>query len=76
MPFLLGLIVLLVATAVLWITPFVPHDLSLALLVLGRVLQGIASAVVFTVGLACLVDAVDESEVGSMYSSRSYKKSY
>lgn len=37
---------------------------SLALLVLGRVLQGISAAIVWTVGLALLVDTVGHERVG------------
>lgn len=39
---------------------------NIALLVVGRLLQGAAAAVVWTVGLALLVDTVGKSEIGEM----------
>ncbi|KAI9858892.1 MAG: hypothetical protein M1813_007194 [Trichoglossum hirsutum] len=57
-PLLLGLVALGGATALLCIGS------TIALLVVGRLLQGISAAVVWTVGLALLVDTVGQNEVG------------
>ncbi|KAF2174028.1 hypothetical protein M409DRAFT_62206 [Zasmidium cellare ATCC 36951] len=63
-PFLFGLIVLLVATAVLWFAPFVLQRAILGLEISGRGLQGFASAIVWTTALAVLVDTVGQEELG------------
>ncbi|KAK4498361.1 hypothetical protein PRZ48_011019 [Zasmidium cellare] len=63
-PFLIGLIVLLVATAVLWSAPFVPHKTVLAVSLVGRATQGFASAVVWTTAMAVLVDTVGQERLG------------
>ena len=58
MPLVLGLIILIGATAMLCI------GTSIALFVAGRVLQGMSAAMVWTVGLALLADTVDKEELG------------
>ena len=58
LPFLLGLVSVLVATILLWVAS------NPALFVLGRILQGISSTVIWTTGLAILVDTVGEGRIG------------
>ncbi|KXT18063.1 hypothetical protein AC579_4538 [Pseudocercospora musae] len=58
MPFLIGLLILFGATMILWFGE------SIGLQVLGRTLQGIASTVVWTTGLAGLVDTVGQEHIG------------
>ena len=58
LPLLIGLVALAGSTLLLCLGK------SLALLVLGRVLQGVAAAMVWTVGLALLVDTVGHETVG------------
>lgn len=57
-PLLVGLVVACGATVMLTV------GTSLALLVAGRILQGAAAAMVWTVGLALLADTVKEQELG------------
>ncbi|PKY03266.1 MFS transporter [Aspergillus campestris IBT 28561] len=57
-PFLIGLAILVVATALLCI------GTNLALWIVGRLLQGAAGAMVWTVGLALLVDRFEEDALG------------
>lgn len=57
-PYLAGLLALAGATVMLCIGD------SIALLVVGRLLQGAAAAVVSTVGLALLVDTVGQTDIG------------
>ncbi|KAF1988099.1 MFS general substrate transporter, partial [Aulographum hederae CBS 113979] len=57
-PLILGLFALAGATLLLHLGP------NIAILVLGRVLQGISAAVVWVVGLAILVDTVPAAELG------------
>jgi MFS family permease len=57
-PLLLGLLALGASTALLC------AGTSLVLLVAGRTLQGISSAVVWTVGLALISDSVEKEEMG------------
>lgn len=57
MPFLFGLLALAGATLMLCL------GRSIAVLIIGRTLQGISAAVVFTVGLALLVDTVGPTEI-------------
>ncbi|KAL9113783.1 MAG: hypothetical protein Q9227_002228 [Pyrenula ochraceoflavens] len=57
-PFLVGLIVLAGATTLLCVGS------SIAVLILGRALQGISAALVWTVGLALLVETFDSKKVG------------
>lgn len=57
-PLLLGLIALTGATVMLNV------GTSIAVLVVGRLLQGISAAAVWVVGLALLVDTIDESRLG------------
>ena len=58
LPLLLGLVVLAGATVMLCI------GTSITILVIGRLLQGLSAAVVWTTGLALLVDTVGKEEVG------------
>lgn len=39
---------------------------TIALLVVGRILQGVSAAIVWTVGLALMVDTVGRAEIGQM----------
>ena len=57
MPFLFGLLALAGATLMLCL------GRSIAVLIIGRTLQGISAAIVFTVGLALLVDTVGPTEI-------------
>ena len=59
LPFLLGLIALLLATLLL----FLGH--SIAVLAVARVLQGISAAVVWTIGLALVMDTVGPEKLGT-----------
>lgn len=58
LPLLIGLLALAGATILLCL------GTSLTLLIIGRVLQGIAAAIVWTVGLALLVDTVGPEVIG------------
>ncbi len=58
LPLLIGLLALGGATVLLCLAR------TIALLVVGRVLQGFSAAVVWTVGQALLVDTVGEKEIG------------
>ncbi|KAF7192252.1 putative MFS-type transporter C18.02, partial [Pseudocercospora fuligena] len=58
LPFLIGLLVLFGATLILWFGE------NIGLQVLGRILQGTASTVVWTTGLAVLVDTVGQKHIG------------
>ncbi|RDW93830.1 MFS transporter [Aspergillus mulundensis] len=58
-PFLLGLSIFIAATATIWAA----HHI--ALMVIGRFSQGLASAAVWSVGLALLVDTVESEHVPS-----------
>ena len=58
LPLLMGLVILGGATVMLCI------GTSITILVVGRLLQGLSAAVVWTTGLALLVDTVGEEEVG------------
>ena len=58
LPLLVGLAILAGATVMLCI------GTSIAVLVVGRLLQGLSAAVVWTTGLALLVDTVGKDEVG------------
>ncbi|KAI5360836.1 Putative major facilitator superfamily, MFS transporter superfamily [Septoria linicola] len=57
-PFLIGLLILLGSTLMLWFTPTIAGQ------VVGRALQGFASTVVWTTGLAVLVDTCGKQHVG------------
>lgn len=57
-PLLVGLLALAASTGLLCI------GTSVTLLILGRMLQGISAALVWTVGLALLVDTVEKDVVG------------
>ncbi|RDW81984.1 MFS transporter-like protein [Coleophoma cylindrospora] len=57
-PLLMGLVVLMGSTILLCLAR------SVALLILGRILQGLSAAVVWTVGQALLVDTVGSQEIG------------
>ncbi|KAI5362876.1 Putative major facilitator superfamily, MFS transporter superfamily [Septoria linicola] len=58
MPFLLGLLALLGATVLLWLAP------NIATQIVGKVLQGVAGTVVWTTGLAILVETVSAEHIG------------
>jgi len=58
MPFYIGLLVLAGATASFGLAT------SVWVLIFSRILQGLSSAIVYTVGLALIVDTVDREEVG------------
>lgn len=58
LPFLIGLVALLVATIMLSVGQ------SIAVLVVSRVLQGVSAAVVWTIGLALLLDTVGSEKLG------------
>ncbi|KAL0262065.1 hypothetical protein SLS55_003501 [Diplodia seriata] len=62
-PFLLGLLSLLAATVLLFLGN------SIAVLVLARVLQGIAAAVVWTIGLALCLETVGSENLGKTIGS-------
>lgn len=62
-PFLLGLLLLLIATILLWVAPRLA-DASIPIQVVARLLQGLASTVVWTTGFAVLVDAVGQEHIG------------
>lgn len=64
MPLVVGLFALGGATVLLNLGP------NVGVLILGRVLQGISAAVVWTVGLALLADTVDQSEIVSAHQRR------
>jgi MFS family permease len=57
-PMLAGLVSLLAATVVLCLSR------TLATFMVGRALQGISAALTWTVGLALVIDSVDEKDVG------------
>ncbi|GIZ45937.1 hypothetical protein CKM354_000908300 [Cercospora kikuchii] len=57
-PFMVGLLVLLGSTLILWFARTVAGH------VVGRALQGLASVVVWTTGLAVLVDTVGQEHIG------------
>jgi MFS family permease len=67
LPFVLGLVALAGSTALLCIGS------STSILLLGRVLEGVSGAVIWTSGTALIVDTVGETEVGNVigYSSLS-----
>ncbi|KAI9880794.1 MAG: hypothetical protein M1830_000230 [Pleopsidium flavum] len=60
LPLLVGLLALAGATVILCVGS------SIAVLVVGRLLQGLSAAVVWTVGLALLVDTVGQKEIGQV----------
>lgn len=62
-PFLTGLLALLAATIML------AFGQSIAVLVVARVLQGISAAVVWTVGLAMILDTVGSEDLGKVIGS-------
>lgn len=57
-PFFVGLIVLTFATALFGVAQ------SAAVLLISRIIQGLSSAIVYTIGLAVLVDTVGREEIG------------
>jgi MFS family permease len=59
MPLVVGLFSLGGATILLNLGP------NIGVLILGRILQGISAAIVWTVGLALLADTVEQSEIVS-----------
>ena len=58
LPFLSGLVIIAVATIMIWLSR------TMALQLLGRVLQGLAAAIVWVTGLAMIADRVEEAEIG------------
>ncbi|KAL9027539.1 MAG: hypothetical protein Q9180_007317, partial [Flavoplaca navasiana] len=60
-PFLWGLILAIISTVVFCFAR------APGLLVLGRVLQGLAASVIYTAGLALVADAVGADEIGAWY---------
>lgn len=60
LPFLIGLLALAASTAILMTAS------NIAMFIVGRICQGISAAVVWSVGLALLVDTVDQEETGQM----------
>lgn len=61
-PFLFGLVVIAGATVMIWLAP------NIALQVVGRVLQGLAAAIVWITGLAMIADTVGQENVGQYVS--------
>lgn len=62
-PFLVGLVALLAATLMLFLGQSIP------VLILARVLQGVSGAVVWTIGLALLLDTVGPENLGKTIGS-------
>ncbi|EME42532.1 hypothetical protein DOTSEDRAFT_73392 [Dothistroma septosporum NZE10] len=62
-PFLIGLLVLLASTGLLWVAPYIKSG-GLPVQVIARVLQGFASTIVWMTGLAILVDVVGPARIG------------
>ncbi|KAL8868126.1 MAG: hypothetical protein Q9198_008287 [Flavoplaca austrocitrina] len=62
-PFLVGLVALLAATLMLFLGQSIP------VLILARVLQGVSGAVVWTIGLALLLDTVGPANLGKTVGS-------
>jgi MFS family permease len=58
LPFLLGLVSLLGSTMLLWLGETIP------VLIIARILQGISAAVVWTIGLALILDTVGSDKLG------------
>lgn len=58
LPFLLGLVALLVSTILLYLGE------TIAVLIIARILQGISAAVVWTIGLALVLDTVGSDKLG------------
>ena len=56
--FLLGLAAIACATIIIWLSR------RIELQIIGRVLQGLAAAVVWVTGLAMIADRVEEDEIG------------
>ena len=63
LPFLVGLVALLAATLMLFLGQNMP------VLVIARVLQGISAAVVWTIGLALVLDTVGPGNLGKTIGS-------
>ena len=63
LPFLMGLFALLVATLMLFLGKSIP------VLVIARMLQGISGAVVWTIGLALVIDTVGPGKLGTTVGS-------
>lgn len=63
LPFLVGLTALLLATVLLFVGQ------SVAVLVIARILQGISAAVVWTIGLALVLDTVGPENLGKTIGS-------
>lgn len=63
LPFLVGLVALLLATLLLFLGQ------TVAVLAIARVLQGISAAVVWTIGLALILDTVGPDNLGKTIGS-------
>ena len=61
-PFLLSLLVIAGATVMIWLAP------TITLQIAGRVLQGVAAAMVWITGLAMIADTVGQEDVGQCLS--------
>ena len=69
-PFLCGLAALLAATLLLALGKNIPT------LIIARILQGVSAAVVWTVGLAMIMDTVGPENLGKVIGSVSYWPSF
>ncbi|EAU37261.1 predicted protein [Aspergillus terreus NIH2624] len=58
-PFIIGLLALAGSTVMFWVAT------TVSALVIARVLQGLSAAVVWTVGMALVVDTVGQDQLGS-----------
>ena len=58
LPFLIGLVIIVAATILIWLSR------TIALQLVGRILQGLAAAIVWVTGLAMIADRVGEAEIG------------
>ena len=63
LPFLLGLVALLAATLMLFLGKSIP------VLIIARILQGLSGAVVWTIGLALVIDTVGPDRLGTYVGS-------
>ena len=58
LPFLFGLVIIAGATIMIWLSR------TITLQLVGRVLQGLAAAIVWVTGLTMIADRVGEAEIG------------
>lgn len=68
LPFLVGLVAMLTSTIIFALG----H--SMAVLIVGRIFQGISAATVWTVGLALVIDTVGPDNLGKTIGSVGYKR--